>query len=704
MPAAAHCSSCGQTNRDGARFCAVCGTALGGTAFFAPRRPPISAAPTASAESVPTSTPPASATLPTPALPIALPASTPLPPPTIPLTDDDAAAVAKLFSVGTVLQRRTATSPMAVAPLSTLTPAIRPTASPLPSVQAQAVAAAPVAGDTGRAAPFGGDPVLRETFYAAQRRHRRRARLLSAVTVVPVLLLAAFVAALISPWLFLLAAATLRLLRLAGPLHGLPQSSAQALYGLLLPLREYFDSKPVQTDAVVRLLLALLAPSVAILLLTWLWVKAVFRHASARGVLARMATRPPDSADPLEQRLLNINEEMAVAAGIRPPAVLLVDGDGVNAAILGSSYRDCTLVVSHALLQALSRDETEGVVAELVGSAGNGDLGLAAAILSVFQTIGLVLAARDVLLSGIARRTVWRFLRFSLWRGDSAKRAARAADVSDLLLRSTTVDGLDTAQTKPGETASLGKLGCITVWPFLATAMFRMFMMFYLSFITGPLLGWIWRTRRYLADATAVQLTRNPDALAGALQHLPLNSTRIAGGGSADHLFVVQPVRRGAFDPALAAFLLARRDEIMRQTAGQGWAARLSALRDLQIEAAAQFAATSAAGKAASTANTSSAADESVSDELGMHGLYPPTDKRLRRLQALGAHIDASAFTQRRPHRLIAYVLIGALLTPVCGLMLLAFGMIAAFAASANVLLAMPVLALVSWLAQGALG
>jgi hypothetical protein len=51
----------------------------------------------------------------------------------------------------------------------------------------------------------------------------------------------------------------------------------------------------------------------------------------------------------------------------------------------------------------------------------------------------------------------------------------------------------------------------------------------------------IWRTRRYLADASAVELTRNPDALAGALQRLAQDNTAIPGGTWATHLFVINP-------------------------------------------------------------------------------------------------------------------------------------------------------------------
>src|SRR5262249_29428179 len=57
----------------------------------------------------------------------------------------------------------------------------------------------------------------------------------------------------------------------------------------------------------------------------------------------------------------------------------------------------------------------------------------------------------------------------------------------------------------------------------------------------GPCMALLWRTRRYLADAGAVEFTRNPDALAGALQRLSEDTTAIEGGEWASHLFVVNP-------------------------------------------------------------------------------------------------------------------------------------------------------------------
>jgi len=63
----------------------------------------------------------------------------------------------------------------------------------------------------------------------------------------------------------------------------------------------------------------------------------------------------------------------------------------------------------------------------------------------------------------------------------------------------------------------------------------------FLNVLLGPSMAMLWRTRRYLADASSVELTRNPDALARALQCLSEDDTAFDSGDWATHLFVVNP-------------------------------------------------------------------------------------------------------------------------------------------------------------------
>src|SRR5690606_1128339 len=112
------------------------------------------------------------------------------------------------------------------------------------------------------------------------------------------------------------------------------------------------------------------------------------------------------------------------ACGVRAPRVLLVDGAAANAGVIGTSPDDATVVVARRLLDELDRAETQAVVAHLVGSAANGDLRGSLLLVSVFQTMSVVLTLLDAPMSAPARaalREVWT----KVWR----RRAADPADV-----------------------------------------------------------------------------------------------------------------------------------------------------------------------------------------------------------------------------------------------------------------------------------
>jgi len=67
---------------------------------------------------------------------------------------------------------------------------------------------------------------------------------------------------------------------------------------------------------------------------------------------------------------------------------MLIDTVEKNAAVTGLDVDDSTIVVTRGLLDTLDRDETQGVIAHLVGSVGNGDLRIASIIFSIYQTWG----------------------------------------------------------------------------------------------------------------------------------------------------------------------------------------------------------------------------------------------------------------------------------------------------------------------------
>ena len=89
--------------------------------------------------------------------------------------------------------------------------------------------------------------------------------------------------------------------------------------------------------------------------------------------MVAVGARPP-SADPAEQRLVHLVAEVAIAAGVPAPRVLVVDDRVANAAVVGHSAADATIVVPRGLLDELGRDATGAVVADLLALGAGGDL------------------------------------------------------------------------------------------------------------------------------------------------------------------------------------------------------------------------------------------------------------------------------------------------------------------------------------------
>ena len=135
-------------------------------------------------------------------------------------------------------------------------------------------------------------------------------------------------------------------------------------------------------------------------LLAWLAVRAIWREAGVGHTLLAMGARPPAAGDLEERQLVNVVQEMAVAAGIPPPDVRLLDGGVANAAAVGWDPAACHVVVGRRLLDEFDRDETQGVLGHLIGSIGNGDLRGAAQIHSLLYVLELLIV---VMLAPFAR-------------------------------------------------------------------------------------------------------------------------------------------------------------------------------------------------------------------------------------------------------------------------------------------------------------
>jgi Zn-dependent protease with chaperone function len=213
---------------------------------------------------------------------------------------------------------------------------------------------------------------------------------------------------------------------------------------------------------------------------------------------------PSGTRDADERRLLNVVEEMAIASGIpAPPVYLLRDESGINAFAAGFAPGDAVIGVTRGCVQRLSRDELQGVIAHEFSHILSGDMGLNIRLMGVIH---------GILIIGIIG---YFLLRSSLYSGSS--RRSNSRDNSGMAIVA----------------AGLG----LMVIGFLGT------------FFGNLIKASVSRQREFFADASAVQFTRNPEGIAGALKE-------IGGyeGGSilaspnapeASHLFFGQGLRGG---------------------------------------------------------------------------------------------------------------------------------------------------------------
>jgi hypothetical protein len=160
----------------------------------------------------------------------------------------------------------------------------------------------------------------------------------------------------------------------------------------------------------------------------------------------------------------------------------------------------------------------------------------------------------------------------------------------------------------------------------LAGGVYSLTRSFYSSLLVDPVLRRGWRARKMLADATAVELTRNPDALARALAKLADRADLLPGTSWASHFFVVGPEA-----------VLTKSTAVLQEKLGAlpNGTARLAVFSDPEAMTA-----------LASMAKNADAAS-----------FHPPLGERVGALHRLGASVEATAWVPampRRSHRVLA--------------------------------------------------
>jgi Zn-dependent protease with chaperone function len=230
---------------------------------------------------------------------------------------------------------------------------------------------------------------------------------------------------------------------------------------------------------------------------------SLYRVASLAGgghnVAEMMGGRPllPQTTDPDERKILNVVEEMAIASGTPvPPVYLLEHEDGINAFAAGFTPSDAVIGVTRGCIQNLTRDELQGVIAHEFSHILNGDMRLNIRLIGVLYGILLI------------SMTGWIIFR-------STANSYRHEDRRD-------------GDKRGGNP-----------WPLVGLALY---VLGYVGVIFGNLIkAAVSRQREFLADASAVQFTRNPDGIAGALKKIGALSegsrVRSPEAPEASHLF-----------------------------------------------------------------------------------------------------------------------------------------------------------------------
>jgi Zn-dependent protease with chaperone function len=384
-----------------------------------------------------------------------------------------------------------------------------------------------------------------ETFFKAQARNRRATWRMSALCVVAAFLMGIPLTLVLTPLMYVVGMVVAEVVNQFSPLPPEFWSTTSDLARLAMRSADAVVNQRGVVDpqqlAIAGALVFL--PGIAAALMLWAGMLLLFRHGGVGGTLARLNAREPNPGDLKELQLADAVQEMAIAAGLPAPKVMLIDSPGANAAAIGTGAEDAHIVLCRRLLDDLDREQLQAVVGHLISSAGNGDLSIAFTVTSVFETCGLIVTLINAPFGKMSRRTLWRILGYAVRRGPASGKAADAEEVAELL-----ADTLDMNSTDIDRFFNSGKPGLIrkvlrfVLFPFLFTNLaVELTLWFFLNLLLGPCMALLWRTRRYLADAGAVELTRNPDALAGALQRLSEDSTAVAGGSWASHLFVVNP-------------------------------------------------------------------------------------------------------------------------------------------------------------------
>lgn len=224
-------------------------------------------------------------------------------------------------------------------------------------------------------------------------------------------------------------------------------------------------------------------------------------YAGAQILAAFAGARPADPENAAEKRLIDVVEEMAIAAGLPPPKPMVVETEALNAFASGPSPGRAMLTVTSGLLARCTREELQGVVGHEMGHVADFDVRYATVVAAM---AGVVVLVQHLLLD---------VLRWTAWSGGPRRGREDGSGGARLVL-------------------TLVVLAVVAVVAIVAPLAVKLVQLA------------ISRQREYLADATSVKLTRDPVGLIHALQRLQQSDTALARDNSPISALCIAPPRR----------------------------------------------------------------------------------------------------------------------------------------------------------------
>ncbi|MFO0864604.1 MAG: M48 family metallopeptidase [Gemmataceae bacterium] len=205
-----------------------------------------------------------------------------------------------------------------------------------------------------------------------------------------------------------------------------------------------------------------------------------------------------------DPQLYNVVEEMAIAAGVPMPKIYLIPSDSPNAFATGRDPQHASVAITSGLRTKLNREELQGVIAHEMAHIRNLDIRL---MLLMAVLIGAVAMLSDFF---------WNILRY----GPSSSRSS------------------DSGGNGNDKNKGSGPLGIVIFALAIVLSILAPILARLIQFAVS-------RQREYLADATGVQLTRNPLGLANALKKLQADTSELKLANQATaHLYIVNPVAK----------------------------------------------------------------------------------------------------------------------------------------------------------------